>query len=88
MNPIDLAILALACYLLTDALVNRALPWNSMGRIRERLQWTVFTCFYCSAFWAGIAVYLLWLINPQLIYPLAIGGGAVLAWRYTGANHA
>lgn len=84
----DLLILALACYVFTDILVNRALPFGVMTWLRERTHWQVFECFYCSAFWCGIAVYLLWLIEPQLIYPLAIGGGAILLWRYTGANHA
>lgn len=87
MQPLDLIILALACYLLTDALVNRALPYGVMARIRDKTQWQVFQCFYCSAFWCGIAVYLLWLVELQLTYPLAIGGGAILLWRYTGANH-
>lgn len=85
-QPIDLLTLALACYLLTDALVNRALPFNIMGRIRERLQWGALTCFYCAAFWCGIAVYLVWLIEPRLLIPFAAGGAAVLSWRYTGSN--
>lgn len=88
MQAVDLLILALATYLLTDALVNRSLPYGIMTRIRERLQWDVFLCFYCSSFWAAIAVYLLYLLNPQVVMPLAAGGGAVLLWRYTGANHA
>lgn len=87
MTPIDLLILALAAYLLTDYLVNRELPYNIMGRIRDRLQWGTLRCFYCASIWCGIAVYLLWLVEPQLIYPFAIGGGAVLMWRYTGASH-
>lgn len=86
MQPIDLFILALATYLLTDALVNRALPYNIMGRVRDKTQWQVFTCFYCAVWYAGIAIYLLWLVEPRIVYPLAIGGGAVLLWRYTGAN--
>lgn len=88
MQPLDLLILALACYLVTDYTVNRALPFGIMTRIRERLQWDVFHCFYCAAIWAGIAVYLLWLIDPRLVIPPAMGGAAVLSWRYTGCNHA
>lgn len=84
----DLIILALACYLLTDAMVNRDLPYNIMTRIRVYARWQVFTCMYCSGFWVSIAVYLLWLIEPRLMYPPAIGGAAILAWRYTGGNHA
>lgn len=87
MQPIDLLTLTLAAYLLTDALVNRALPWNVMGRIRERLNSDVFRCMYCAAFWAGIAVYLIWLIEPRITYPLAISGGMLLLWRYTGGAH-
>lgn len=87
MQSLDLIILSLACYLLTDALVNRALPFGVMARIRDKTQWQVFQCFYCAAFWCGIVVYLLWLINLELIYPLAVGGGAILLWRHTGGNH-
>lgn len=83
----DLAILIPAAYLVNDYLVNRELPYNIMGRIRDRLQWGALSCFYCAAVWSGIAVYLLWLVEPQLTYPLAIGGGAILLWRYTGASH-
>lgn len=88
MQPTDLLILALATYLLTDALVNRALPFGIMTRIREATHWQVFECFYCSAFWAGIAVYGMWLAEPRLVYPVAAAGAAVLSWRYTGSNHA
>lgn len=86
MQAVDLLILMLATYLLTDALVNRVLPWNIMGRIRDRLQWQIFQCMYCSVWYAGVAVYLLWLVEPQLVYPFAAGGGAIILWRYTGAN--
>jgi hypothetical protein len=86
MQPVDLLTLSLACYLLTDALVNRALPFNIMGRIRERLQWQGLSCFYCSAWYAGIFVTGLWLIEPRLLIPFAAGGAAVLSWRYTGSN--
>lgn len=88
MNAIDLLILALATYLFTDALVNRALPFGVMARLRDRLQWDVFLCFYCSSFWAALAVYGMWMLEPRLVMPLAAGGGAVLLWRYTGGNHA
>lgn len=88
MQPVDLLILIFAAYLVNDYLVNRELPYNLMGRIRDRLQWGALQCFYCCAIWSGIAVYLLWLVNPQLVYPIAAGGGAVLLWRYTGGNHA
>jgi hypothetical protein len=87
-TPIDLLTLSLAVYLLTDALVNRALPFGIMARIRERLQWQVLTCFYCCVWWAGIAAYLMWLIEPRLLYPVAAAGAATLSWRYTGGNHA
>jgi hypothetical protein len=87
MQLTDLLLLSLACYLLTDALVNRALPFNIMGRVRERLQWGALTCFYCSSVWAGFFVTGLWLIEPRLLIPLAAGGAAVLSWRYTGGNH-
>ena len=88
MQPTDLLTLILATYLITDYLVNRALPFGIMTRIRERVNADVFRCFYCAAIWAGIAVYLVWLVDPRLIIPPAIGGAAVLAWRYTGGNHA
>jgi len=88
MTPIDLLTLIPAVYLLNDYLVNRELPYRIMARLRDRLQWGALTCFYCCAIWSGAAVYLLWLVNPQLVYPFAIGGGAVLMWRYTGGNHA
>lgn len=88
MQLTDLLILALATYLLTDALVNRALPYGIMARIRDRLQWQGLTCMYCSVWYAGVAVYLLWLVEPQLVYPFAAGGGAIILWRFTGSNHA
>lgn len=87
MQPLDLIILIPAAYLVNDYLVNRALPFGVMDWIRARVQSDVFRCFYCAAVWSGIAVYLLWLVEPQLTYPLAIGGGAILLWRYTGGNH-
>ena len=88
MQPTDLAILALATYLITDYAVNRALPFGIMTRIRDRWQTDVLRCMYCAAIWSGMAVYLLWRVEPQLIYPPAIGGAAILLWRYTGGNHA
>lgn len=88
MTPIDLLTLTLAVYLLTDALVNRALPFGVMARIRERLQWEVLRCMYCAAFWVGIVVYLIWLVEPRVTYPLAASGGMLILWRYTGSNHA
>lgn len=88
MTLFDLLILALATYLLTDALVNRALPFGIMTRVRDRLQWQGLECFYCSSWWAGFAVTGLWLIDIRLLIPFAAAGGAVLAWRYTGSNHA
>lgn len=87
MTLIDLLTLTLAAYLLTDALVNRALPWNIMGRLRERLQWGGLQCFYCASIYAAFIVTGLWLIEPRLLIPLAAGGGAVILWRYTGAGH-
>lgn len=88
MQPTDLLILALATYLLTDVLVNRALPFGVMTHIREAVNSDVFRCFYCASIWAGIAVYLLWLAEPRVVYPVAAAGAAVLGWRYTGGNHA
>lgn len=87
MQFVDLLILTLATYLLTDALVNRALPYGIMTRVRDRLQWQGLTCFYCSVWWAGFIIMGVWLIEPRLLYPVAAGGGATLLWRYTGANH-
>lgn len=84
----DLLILILACYLLTDYLVNRELPYNIMGRIRDRLQWGTLRCMYCASIWCAAVVYLVWLVEPQLIYPLTIAGGMLMMWRYTGGNHA
>lgn len=86
-TALDLLILALACYLLTDAMVNRALPFGVMTWIREHANSDVFHCFYCSSIWAAIIVYVTWQIEPGIVYPFAIGGGAVLLWRYTGASH-
>lgn len=87
MQPTDLLTLSLACYLLTDALVNRDLPFSVMARLREQVKSDVFHCFYCSSIWAAIIVYVTWQIEPGIVYPFAIGGGAVLLWRYTGASH-
>lgn len=88
MQPLDLLILALACYLVTDALVNRALPFGVMTWLRERVNSDVFRCFYCASFWAGVAVYTITFREINLINSAAIAGGAVLMWRYTGGNHA
>jgi hypothetical protein len=87
MQPLDLLLLALATYTVTDILVNRGLPFNVLGRLRDSHDWQLLRCFYCSAFWAGIAIYLVWLLNPQVVAPLALSGGAILLWRYTGGNH-
>lgn len=88
MQPTDLLILALACYVITDVLVNRAAPFGIMARIRDRMNTELLRCMYCAGLWVGIAVYLAWRIEPQVIYPLAIAGGALMLWRYTGGNHA
>lgn len=87
-QAVDLLILILAVYLLTDALVNRTLPYGIMTRLRVWLQWDVFMCFYCSSFWSALTVYGMWMLEPRLVMPLAAGGGAVLLWRFTGSNHA
>lgn len=87
MQPSDLLILILATYLLTDALVNRALPYGIMTRVREWANSELLRCMYCAGFWVGIVVYLMWLVEPQLTYPLAASGGMLLMWRYTGGAH-
>lgn len=87
MTPLDLLILTAAAYLLTDAMVNRALPFGIMTRIRDRWQTDWLRCWYCFVWSAGVIVYVVWLIEPRLIYPVAAAGLATLSWRYTGANH-
>lgn len=83
---LDLLLIILAAYTLTDILVNRGLPFGVMDAVRQRTQWQVFNCFYCSAFWSGIVVYGISQVDMRIIVPLAGTGGAILLWRYTGSN--
>lgn len=83
----DLLILALACYVFTDILVNRAAPFGIMEKIRTRVNSDLLRCFYCGGLWVGLAVYTITFREINLINSAAVTGAAVLLWRYTGANH-
>jgi len=89
MPPLDLLILALASWRLAYLLTKEDLPYGIMRRIRERVTFGgLLLCIYCTSIWASIGCYLLWQTPlAPIVTILAISGGAMMLWRYTGAEH-
>jgi hypothetical protein len=83
----DLLILALACYVVTDVLVNRAAPFGVMDWIRARWNTQLLRCMYCAGLWTGILVYVITYREINLINSAAVTGAMLILWRWTGGQH-
>lgn len=89
MPPLDALALALATFYAAYAVARTAGPLDAFKWLRSaRVIGPVAACFYCGAFWAALALYLVWLVAPPVVYVLAAAGGAAFAYRWTGAEHA
>ena len=89
MPPLDLLILALASWRLAYLLTKEDAPFRLMARLRAITTFGgLLDCIYCASIWASIGCYLLWQTPlAPLVTILAISGGAMMLWRYTGAEH-
>lgn len=88
LNTLDLLILSLATWRLARLLTKEDAPYQLMKRFRERSKWGVFDCIYCMSVWVSIALYLLWLTPAApVVTVIAISGGAMMMYRYTGGDH-
>ena len=66
----------LATYWLTSAIVYSAGPNNILFKLRHKYEFL--ECFICVSMWAAIATTLVTHLVPQLVYVMAIAGGALL----------
>lgn len=89
MQPLDLLILVLATWRLAYLIAKEDAPLRLMARLRARFPLGgLTTCQYCASVWAAAGLYLL-MLTPAvwIVYILAISGGAMLLYRYTGGDH-
>lgn len=89
LQPLDLLILALACWRLAYLLTREAAPFNVMTRIRARTTLGgMLDCLMCASVWAAALVLLLWYTALQpLVWIAAISGAALMLASFSGANH-
>lgn len=88
MTPLDLLILSLATWRLARLLTKEDAPYQLMTRFRARFHLAVLDCIYCTSIWCAIALYLLWQTPAApIVIVLAISGGAMMLFRYTGGDH-
>ena len=89
MTPVNLVILALASWRLAYFIVYDDAPYKIMKRIRDKFpNWQVLDCIYCASVWTAIICYALLLTSAYWIVDiLAVSGGAMMFWRYTGGKH-
>ena len=66
----------LATYWLTSAVVYSAGPKNILFKLRHKYEFL--ECFICVSMWAAIATTLVAYLVPELVYIMAIAGGALL----------
>lgn len=89
MKPLDLLILVLATFYLSYAVAKTHGPYNIFATLRSKVPLGGLTgCIICLAFW--VALLNGWLITTQVrtfVYVLAVAGGAILMYRYTGGEH-
>lgn len=91
MTPLDLARFTGAVFILAYSIAFLDLPFGIARRLRERFpDSTLIRCPYCLAPWIAAALYALdhsGLAGYHFVNILAAAGWALLAYRYTGANH-
>ena len=66
----------LATYWTTSAVVYSAGPKNILFKLRHKYEFL--ECFICVSMWAAIAMTLVAYLVPELVYVMAIAGGALL----------
>ena len=88
MSFFDLLVLALATWRISYLIVYEDAPWRLMSRLRE---WNdlggLLRCIYCTSLWVAVGCWLLMQVAPAVVYVLAVSGGAMMLWRYTGGEH-
>lgn len=86
----DLFILSLALFQVAYSIAYLDLPFGVMRRIRERTTiGGLLTCIYCLSPWVGVALYVAYQhpVGRDVVNVLAIAGGGVMWFRYTGGAH-
>ena len=66
----------LGTYWLTSAVVYSPGPNNILFKLRHKYEFL--ECFICVSMWAAIATTLVAYLVPELVYVIAIAGGALL----------
>lgn len=89
MKALDLLLVVLATFYAAYVLVNTHGPFGAFETARARLpHGGLLTCIYCLAVWLAVLFYVLMLTPAAIVvYPIALAGGAMLLFRYTGGNH-
>ena len=88
MNAVDAIAAGLATFYVAYVVARTGGPGNVFQRLRaRRFVGAVVSCFYCVAFYAGMLVYVLFLVFPPALYVLAAAGAASGFYRYTGGEH-
>jgi len=89
MTPLDLLLLSLFTWRLAYMLVKESGPWGVFEKLRTRITFGgALNCIYCTSVWTGVTGYVL-IQSPfaPIVYMIAISGGAMMLWRYTGGEH-
>jgi hypothetical protein len=86
MTPLNLLILALACWRLSYMLVKEPGPYKVFERTRKvRFLLHVLGCIHCTSVWVAIPLWILTLTPLWfIVWGLAISGAALMLHRYTG----
>jgi hypothetical protein len=77
----DALTLVLAGYYITHALTATEGPWGAFYRL-QRVKWLPFHCNVCTAFWAALAVCVLYFLGESFVVTiLATAGGVTLIFK-------
>lgn len=78
MSIFDYLLLVLGAWYLAWALVyGQVFVW-----LRKRTKlYGLLDCIYCTGFWVGVGVYVVYLVFPHGVNMLAIAGGVMIAER-------
>lgn len=89
MQPLDLLSLALGAWFLSYCIVKTDGPKAVFVFLRAHDFTKLTHCLYCLIFWVALTFYGL-LTTPAafVVYVCAAAGGGMLAYRYTGGDHA
>lgn len=87
LTPLNAIALGLAVFYAAYSITRTHGPFRVFEVVRVRYPLGGLTsCFYCVAFWAGIAAYALLIVFPPIVYVLAAAGAAAFLYRYTGGD--